>query len=632
MISLASPSAVLEASRAGLRPDPLQTLSQWSDAHMVLPPYASERGPFRTARVPFLKEIMDCLSPSHPCQEVVFMKCVQIAGTQCAVNWASFIIDRVPASMMLVEPTVDLAKKLSKTKIQQSLDDVKVLRGKVHEVRSRDAKNTILMKEFTGGMLVFAGANSGVSLRFLPARFLFLDEIDAYPQDVDGEGHPVELAENRTSSFARCKIYKVSTPLTKELSVIEPAYLAGSRGRYHVPCPFCLHMQHLEWKQFIFTIDGVTDPKQAAYRCVACLKLIPEHHKTFMLENGKWVHEDSENPVRSFHINMLYQPYGWKLSWKVIAETWLKASKRSARGDTRALKVFINTYLAQTWEEKAEKFAEDELAARKELYNAQVPAGVLVLTGAVDVQDDRLEVECLGWGLGEECWSIDYQRFMGSPAQNEVWDQLDTWLQSTFEHEYGMTLKMLRVCIDTGGHFTKETYSFVARRQQKGILAVKGSSTPGARLVTVGSKDKLTKVRLFLIGTDTAKDTLFANFKIEAAGPGYCHFPDLPNYDDEYFAQLTAEEKREKIVRGVVMGHYYRKTRKRNEALDLRIYNQAALAVLNPNMERIHASREADLKKLHGEPDTTPAPIHDPLQKPSFVHRPRTQGFVKGWK
>ncbi|MER2514616.1 MAG: terminase gpA endonuclease subunit, partial [Nitrosomonas ureae] len=350
MIALASADRVTSAFDAGLRPDPLQTLSEWSDENMILPSYSSERGPFRTSRVPFLKEIMDCLSPSHPCQEVVFMKCVQIAGTQTAVNWASFVIDRVPASMMLVEPTVDLAMKLSKTKIQQALDDVACLRDKVKTARSRDSGNTILMKEFTGGMLVFAGANSGVSLRFLPARFLFLDEIDAYPQDVDGEGHPVELAENRTSSFARCKIFKNSTPLTKELSVIEPAYLNGSRGHYHVPCPFCLHMQWLQWKNFIFTVDGVTDPKNAAYRCenAACGKLIQEHHKPFMLENGQWVHEDPENPVRSFHINILYQPYGWKLSWEVLAKQWLKASKRASRGDTRALKVFINTYLAQT--------------------------------------------------------------------------------------------------------------------------------------------------------------------------------------------------------------------------------------------------------------------------------------------
>ncbi len=645
MITLASTSRLLSALNGGLRPDPIQTLSEWSDSNMMLPSYASERGPFRTSRVPFMKEIMDCLSPSHPCQEVVLMKCVQIGGTQLAVNWAGFVVDRVPASMMLVEPTVDLAKKLSKTKVQQALDDVKCLRHKVKEARERDSGNTILMKEFTGGMFVFAGANSGVSLRFLPARFLFLDEIDAYPQDVDGEGHPVELAENRTSSFARCKIFKNSTPLTKELSVIEPAYLNGSRGHFHVPCPFCLKYQWLKWREepkkgqyvdrIVFVRDRDGKLVDAQYQCEHCSALIPEHHKPFMLEHGKWVHEDPENSVRSFHINILYQPYGWKLSWLVLAKQWLKASKRSARGDTRALKVFINTYLAQTWEEKGEKFTEDELKARKELYHAQVPAGAYVLTGAVDVQGDRIEAECVGWGLDEERWSIEYQRFMGSPAQSEVWDALDAWLQKDFEHEHGIKLKMLITCIDTGGHHTKEAYEFIKRRQTRGVRAIKGSNIPGARIVSIGSKDKLTRVQLFLVGTDTAKDTLFANLKISEPGPGYYHFPDTPDYDDEYFEQLTAEEKCDKVIKGIVKGHYYKKIRRRNEVLDLAVYNIAAYTLLKPNMPRIAETWEAKVKAALGIRESTvdaATPSVESTATATQAFKLPKRNFATGWR
>ncbi len=645
-ILLAPRSRVDAAFAGGLRPDPIQTLSEWSDAHMVLPSYASERGPFRTSRVPFMKEIMDCLSPSHPCQEVVLMKCVQIGGTQLAVNWAGFVVDRVPASMMLVEPTIDLAKKLSKSKIQHAFDDVRSIRGKVKEARARDSGNTILMKEFAGGMMVFAGANSGVSLRFLPARFLFLDEIDAYPQDVDGEGHPVELAENRTTSFARCKVFKNSTPLTKTLSVIEPAYSAGSRGRYHVPCPHCGHFQWLQWRipgkekntytyPMVFTRDEAGKIIDAQYTCEACRRLIPEHHKPAMLAKGQWVHEDPSNPIRSFHINILYQPYGWKMSWVALARTWMKAWKRSTRGDTRALKVFINTFLAETWEEKSEKFTEDELKDRKELYRAAVPAGAYILTGAADIQDDRIEVECVGWGLEGERWSVDYQRFMGSPAQKEVWDQLDAWIEKTFEHEHGLTLKMQLICVDTGGHHTTEAYKYIAKRQNKGLRAVKGSSIPGARLVSIGAKDKLTRVQLFLVGTDTAKDTLFANLKVKMPGPGYYHFPDHTDYDDEYFAQLTAEEKRDKTIKGVVKGHHYVKTRRRNEVLDLAVYNLAALYLLKPNLSAIAANWEAHVAKQIGiqtvasQPDadeevpTTPA-------RQSFPSR--RKNFITGWR
>lgn len=612
---------------------------------MMLPSYASERGRFRTSRVPFMKEIMDCLSPSHPCQEVVLMKCVQIGGTQLAVNWAGFVVDRVPASMMLVEPTIDLAKKLSKTKIQHAFDDVKSIRGKVKEARARDSGNTILMKEFAGGMMVFAGANSGVSLRFLPARFLFLDEIDAYPQDVDGEGHPVELAENRTTSFARCKVFKNSTPLLKEFSVIEPAYNAGSRGRYFVHCPHCGHYQWLKWRvqteakgvytyPMAFIRDAAGKIVDAQYTCEACQKLIPEHHKSAMLAEGKWVHEDPANPVRSFHINILYQPYGWKMSWVALAKSWMKAWKRSTRGDTRALKVFINTFLAETWEEKSEKFEEDELKSRKELYRAAVPAGAYVLTGAVDIQDDRIEVECVGWGLEEERWSIDYQRLMGSPAQKEVWEQLDAWIDKKFEHEHGIAMSMQIIAVDTGGHHTMEAYKFIAKRQHKGLRAVKGSSIPGARLVSIGTKDKLTKVQLFLVGTDTAKDTLFANLKIQEPGPGYYHFPDHPDYDDEYFAQLTAEEKRDKIIKGIVKGHHYVKTRRRNEVLDLAVYNLASLYLLKPNLPKLADGWEAYVAKQIGIQTVADHPVEKAVStaKPPVMNFPTgRKNFITRW-
>jgi len=264
-----------------------------------------------------------------------------------------------------------------------------------------------------------------------------------------------------------------------------------------------------------------------------------------------------------------------------------------------------------------------------------VLVGAYILTGAADIQDDRIEVECVGWGLEGERWSVDYQRFMGSPAQKDVWDQLDAWIEKTFEHEHGLTLKMQLICVDTGGHHTTEAYKYIAKRQNKGLRAVKGSSIPGARLVSIGTKDKLTRVQLFLVGTDTAKDTLFANLKVTMPGPGYYHFPDHTDYDDEYFAQLTAEEKRDKTIKDVVKGHHYVKTRRRNEVLDLAVYNLAALYLLKPNLSAIAANWEAHVAKQIGiqtvasQPDadeevpTTPA-------RQSFPSR--RKNFITGWR
>lgn len=578
---LADPACYREAFRDGLRPDPLQTIAEWADENVQLPAFVAESGKWRTSRTPYLREIMECLSPVHPCEIVVFMKSHQVGGTQAGVNWIGFVIDRAPGAMLVVEPNLDLAKKLSKQKVQPMLDLTPCLKGKVKDARLRDSGNATLGKEFRGGLVVFTGANSAVGLRFMSARYLLLDEVDGYVLDVDGEGHPVDLAEKRTSTFARRKIFKVSTPLIAETSRIEPDYEAGSRGRYHVPCPFCGFEQHLQWDDVVYTFDGVEKPHEAAYRCAGCQELIPEHYKTQMLERGRWIHEDPDNPVRSFHINALYMPYGWPLSWGELARQWIEANKKKHLGDLRALKTFTQTVLAKTWREEGEKIDQSDLYKRRERYEAPCPEGVLYLTAAVDVQDNRLEAEIVGWGRDEESWSIEYKVFHGSPSQTRVWQELTAWWQRPRLHASGIALRVEAVGVDTGGHHTKEAYWY-AKKYRGRVFALKGSNQQGAPLIPPRPpKNKRgLGVTLYHVGTVAAKDTMFPRLRLSESGPGYMHFPDLPEYDEEYFKQLASEEKRARYnKRRVLLGYYYDKTRGRNEALDIKVYNLATLAI-----------------------------------------------------
>ena len=643
----ASADAYLDAFCAGLRPDPLQTIDQWLEAENVqLPSFVSEAGKYRVSRTPFWREVYECLSPSHPCHEVALMKSHQIGATTVGVNWLGYIIDRAPAAAMVVEPTVDLAKKFSKQKLQPMLDLTPCLKGKVREARTRDSGNTVLSKEFVGGLISLTGSNSAVGLRFASVKYLLLDEVDGYVQDADGEGHPVELAENRTSTFARRKIFKLSTPLEAVTSVIEPAYLAGSRGKYHVPCPFCLKTQWLRFANLVFTFDGAHQPDRTAYRCEHCSQLIDEHHKSFMLEYGTWIHEDPENPVRSFHINALYMPYGWPLSWAEIARRHLKAAKKAKGGDQRALKAFVNTILAETWQETGEKVEKHEIMNRRETYAAPCPDGVLVVTSAIDVQDDRLEIEKVGWGLGEESWSLGYKQFFGKPSQQSVWDEAEAWLREPLTHACGIAMSVQNLVVDTAGHYTQEAYEFVKRYRGGRVCALKGSSTLGDPIVPARpSKQKKSRLYLWLIGTVAAKDTLFPRMQLVTFGPGYLHFPDYPEYDEEYFEQLTSEEKKLKYTKGVLMGRSYHKTRSRNEALDLKVYNLAALKILNPNLERLAARMQRQI-----EPRMTPAPADTNQQEGTAIAQPtapvrplpalrRTlpsfrpvRGFVQGWR
>ena len=215
----------LEAFAAAMRPDRVYTVSEWADEHRMLSPIASsEPGRWRTERTPYLREIMDCLSPSHPCSEVDFVKGTQIGGSEAGYNWLAAIIDLWPASAMLVMPTTDTAKRISKQRLTPMIQQCPRLADKVSDSRSRDSGNTVLMKEFAGGVLVLTGANSGPGLRSMPVRFLMMDEIDAYPLDVGGEGDPCLVAEKRTETFARRKIFRVSSPKLKATSRIERFY------------------------------------------------------------------------------------------------------------------------------------------------------------------------------------------------------------------------------------------------------------------------------------------------------------------------------------------------------------------------------------------------------------------------
>src|SRR5690606_21432988 len=227
-----------------------------------------------------------------------------------------------------------------------------------------------------------------------------------------------------------------------------------------------------------------------------------------------------------------------------------------------------------------------------EVYEAEVPHGVLFLTAGVDIQDDRIECEVVGWGRDLESWSIDYRVIEGSPALQEVWDDLEDHLTGVWETADGQTFRLRSAAIDSGGHHTQQVYKFCKKNAGRKWFAIKGASTPYQPLAPkkwtlVGNS----KTRLFTIGTDTAKDEIFSFLQVEEPGPGYCHFP--AHYDDKYFEVFCAEKKKT-IWRGGRSVRKYVKVSQsaRNEALDCRVYATAARAIMRPNLKAIAKRRE----------------------------------------
>jgi phage terminase large subunit GpA-like protein len=629
--------AIERAWRDGLTPDPLLTVSEWADRYRVLSQRASsEPGRWRTERTPYLKEIMDCLSPTSPFQRVVLMKGSQVGGSECGNNWIAYVIHQAPGPMMAVAPTVELAKRNSKQRLDPLIEESEVLRERVKERRSRDSGNTVLSKEFPGGVLILTGANSAVGLRSMPARYLFLDEVDGYPGDVEGEGDPILLAERRSATFQRRKILLVSTPKSKGLSRIQREYEASDQRRYFVPCPHCgehqtLELQNLRWPE--------GRPREAEYACVHCGALIGERHKTSMLEHGEWrPTAPGDGRTAGFHLSSLYSPVGW-FSWADAAEMY-----EQARHAPDLMKGFVNTVLGLPFEEEAEAPEWQRLYERRESYRIGVmPERGLFLTAGVDVQKDRIEVEVVAWGRGKESWSVDYRVIEGDTARAEVWARLDAVLANDWPHASGHTLPIRVMCVDAG-YATQDVYARVrqqpqaswgpagaAARQPRTAVAVKGRDRDTALLLSVSKADaggKRRGLRVWSVGTPVAKGELYRWLKLEwptdealDAGasfpPGACHFPQ---YGEEYFKQLTAERLITRIVKGFPRSSWEKDPGRRNEALDCRVYARAAAAIYGlDRFEERHWRRmeEALARTMEREDDEAVSARHPSVRAPA---------------
>jgi phage terminase large subunit GpA-like protein len=627
-------SEIERAWRDGLTPDPLLSVSEWSDQHRMLSSKASaEPGRWRTSRTPYLKEIMDCLSPNSPVERAVFMKAAQLGATEMGSNWIGYVIHHAPGPMMAVWPTVDMAKRNSKQRIDPLIEESAALRELISPARSRDSGNTILAKEFRGGVLVMTGANSAVGLRSMPVRYLFLDEVDGYPLDVEGEGDAISLAEARTRTFTRRKIFIVSTPTISGVSAIEREYEASDQRRYFVPCPHCDHRQWLRFEQFRWD-KGM--PETAAYICESCDTAIVEHHKTWMLEHGEWRAMAAEHGTKTagFHLSSLYSPVGWR-SWRQIALAWESAvSKKS--GSAAAIKTFKNTELGETWVEEGEAPDWQRLVERREDYRmGTVPLGGLLLVGGADVQKDRIEASVWAFGRGKEAWLVEHRVLMGDTARDTVWKHLADMLSETWTHESGASLPLVRFALDTG-FATQEAYAFVRSCRDPRVMAVKGVArgaaligTPTAVDISQGGKKLRRGIKVFSVTGGIAKLEFYNNLRKAADvqedetsiqyPTGFVH---LPKVDGEYIQQLCAEQLVTRRDRNGFAVREWQKMRERNEALDCYVYARAAAAAagLDRFEERHWRELERQLgmaRAINDPPATLQQPVMNDEATPS---------------
>lgn len=614
-------------SKNGLKPLPKTSVSNWADNHRMLSSgISAEPGKWKTSRAPYQKDIMNAFTEPG-IHRVVVKSSSQIGKSDMMNNVIGRFAHLDPCAIMMIQPTIDMAQDYSKTRIAPMIRDTKVLNNLFYDVKSRDANNTILSKVFPGGRLIMCGANSPAGLASRPIRILLADEVDRFPDSAGTEGDPVDLAAKRMTTFWNSCMGLFSTPTNEGSSRIDEEYLAGTQEEWQHKCPNCGEYHLLRHIDMTVDYKEIKTPSgkktvivnDVKWRCPHCGFSFSE--KEMKQTPQKYISRNADalkNGIHSFFVNGFTSPW---MTWTRIMREWLEA-----KGDPEREKVIMNTVFGESYKQKGAFEDEQIFLRRRESYRAELPNGVLLLTAAIDTQDNRLEYEVVGWGKEEECWGIRKGIVLGAPNQDRTWKEIDNILDKTYHFADGKGLKVVRTFIDSGGHYTSDVYNYCQKNFHKQRFAIKGRGGPGIPLIYKIAKANNAKAPLILLGVDDGKQQIMDRLSIDSPGPLYFHFPqdegikELSNrgYDDLYFKGIISEHKKVYKRNGVLREVWETTKNVRNEPLDLRNYNLACMKSLKPDWGKlemlVNGMSETEVKRAVAKP-----------QKKKAVYRAKRQ-------
>lgn len=625
-------NACLAKILSGMKPPEDLTVSQWADKNRRLTSESSaEVGKWRTSRTPYMFDILDSFTDPL-IEHIVVVAASQVGKSETINNMVGYCIDQDPGPILLIQPTIDDVKRYSEMRIAPMIRETRCLKRKVADPKSRDAANTKRQKSFPGGVLVMTGSNVAHDLSSMPIRYVFGDERDRWATSAGSEGDPWELAVARTRTFYNKKMVEVSTPTVKGASAIENSYNLGTMERWKTQCPHCGEYVELTFDNIRFEYDAAEngDKKifhisEIFYVCPECGGISDEH--TMKSQPAKWVATVPEarehHKTRSFWLTAWVSPWA---TWESIILQFLQAGTDSAK-----LQVVYNTQFGELWEERGDMASEDDVMARREVYEAEVPDGVLLLTCGVDTQDDRLEYEVVGHRRYGETWGIKKGVILGRPDTEEVWERLDEVLSHKYKFKSGVSLQISLTFIDEGGHFTQEVRQHCLARQYDHVFAIKGANRPDIPYTAPPKKQKIVvngkvigQVWVYEIGVNAGKQKIVDNLRVQSPGANYCHFPLRDDYGKQFFKQLMSEhlayvpKLKHPWQWQKIPGH------ERNEAFDIRNYNLAACEILSPDWDAI----EQKLRTTKPGEENAPIPMKEKKVKP---RRRKKSDFYDDW-
>lgn len=594
---------------AAIKAQPPTRLSKWAGEHFYLSAESSYVEGAWQAYPPQIA-ILDAFG-NDDIEEVDVKKSARVGYTKMLLAASAYFTKFRRRNQGIWQPTDADAQEFVETEFNTMLRDVKCIKSIFPALEKKHQHNTNSYKKFLGCVTYIKGGTSARNYRRISVDVGIMDEVDGFDKDIDQEGSSRKLVKKRLEGATFPKLIVGSTPKLKYLSEITAAVEeADAVYMYQVPCPHCGTHQILEFgdKNSKHGLKWINqDPETAAYCCIAnaCLFTQAEYlsiwkQGRWIDSNGNWIDDETGlfknaagetiRPPKHIAFDNYWTIYSPQATWVSIVKECRAAVAKAKQGDFSALKAFVNTTLGKDYEENVEKTDAEDLKKRAEDYPLQiVPIGGLIILIGIDVQKDRFELTATAFGRGEEMWVIDYQVIPANPAIQSEWEKLDSYLLHRYPHAAGSTLSIERVAIDTGGHWTHQCYNYVRdRRYAQGwsqavqpvnnppkVYATKGSSTANqpisgrAKLQDVNHADKVIRngVKLYSIGTDTAKDLIHGRLQVMQPGPGCLHLSKyLP---DVFFEHITNEVRVIKsTTKGEVSAWVLKRSGLRNEALD----------------------------------------------------------------
>lgn len=585
---------LINAARAkAFAPRKALTVSEWSDKNIILSSKTSpEPGPWRTDRNPILREPMDCLSAKSTIHDVVLKFPIQIGKSEVGRNAIGYWMTECPGPIMACFPAEVSMDKWVNQKLNPMLEDSPNVSEVLVSNNTRNASNTKGFKDFYGGHLYIEHAGTPARLKSSSIKYMVVDELTELANALKSGDDPMTMLQDRYSAYiSTYKRLDISSPGIKGVCRIDARYEASDQRRYYMPCPHCLAEIAFEW----IGLQWMPGGQSVVYVCPECACIIHEHQKTDMMKAGRWIPTFPGRSIRGYTVNCLYYQIGLGPRWATLVEMWL-----DAQNDPSKLKTFINSRLAEAWEDptmRAVKF--NVIADRAEAYKLRTaPLGVGAITAGIDTQDNRLAVQIVGWGRGMSCWVLDYIELMGDPADDAVWIALIDLLNRPIEHVNGHQLPILAAAIDAGGHRTEAVKDFVRRRLIRRPMVIFGAvnnnapvlSKPKAQDVNWRGNYNKRGVHIQHVGTVAIKNVLFGRLATDGdkdIASRMVHFSeDLPG---EYFSGITSETYDPRSNR------FVKKRGARNEPLDTWVY---AYAAAHHHELRLHLHTQAKWNEL----------------------------------